>query len=134
MTDQTIVVTPAISTPYCVTVTDQQGCTDSSCVIVYVKPVDCSDNIYVPNAFSPNEDVENDLFRVYFINITCVEDFKISIYDRWGDLVYGSTDPAFAWAGDYKSKLMDSAVFTWYLDIQFKGVLSHKKGNVSLVR
>jgi gliding motility-associated-like protein len=103
--------------------------------MVYVKPADCKELIYVPNAFSPNEDVENDLFRVYFINITCVQELKIDIYDRWGELVFQSLDPAFGWAGEYKGKMMDTQVFSYYLHVVFRnGDEVDKKGNISLVR
>ena len=131
----TNIVNPNSTTQYCVYVTDSNGCVDSSCVIVYVKPIDCTDGVYVPNAFSPNGDNENDFFQVYFVNVSCVKYFKIMIYNRWGEKIFYTNDPGFQWDGSYPEFTQNSAVFTYYMYVRFtNGNEVSKKGNVSLVR
>lgn len=131
----TNIVNPNSTTQYCVFVTNVSGCVDSSCVIVYVKPIDCSDGVYVPNAFSPNGDNENDFFQAYFVNISCVKYFKIMIYNRWGEKIFYTNDPGFQWDGSYPEFTQNSAVFTYYMYVRFtNGNEVSRKGNVSLVR
>ncbi|MBI4931371.1 MAG: gliding motility-associated C-terminal domain-containing protein [Bacteroidetes bacterium] len=131
----TNIVNPNSTTQYCVYVTDASGCTDTSCLIVYVKPMDCSDGVYVPNAFSPNEDNENDFFQVYFVNPSCVKYFKFFMYNRWGEKIFQTNDPGFVWDGSYPDMTQNSAVFTYYMYVQFtNGNDLSRQGNVSLVR
>jgi gliding motility-associated-like protein len=93
------------------------------------------ENIYIPNAFSPNNDLENDLFQVYFVNPKCVKDFKMVIYNRWGEEIIETTDAAHQWDGTYQGTAMNPAVLTYYIYVQFKsGNEVIQKGNVSLVR
>ena len=79
------VANPTSTTLYCVTVTDQGGCTDVACMTVYVDvPCPTNSNFSMPNAFSPNGDGHNDVFSVLGWK-PCLTDFKISIFDRWGE-------------------------------------------------
>jgi len=79
---------------------------------------DCENpgELYLPNAFSPNNDGENDLLQIYYENVTCIKTFKIVIYSRWGEEVFESDDPLFQWDGAYKNKLLDTAVFVYYIN------------------
>jgi len=130
-----ITVSPNTTTLYCVTVTDANNCTDTSCVTVFVEPMDCSAEIYLPNAFSPNHDGENDMLQLYYVNIACIKALKLTIYDRWGEKVFETNDPAFTWSGIYKSKHLNTAVFVYYLDVTLISAEQiNKKGNVSLIR
>jgi len=138
-------VGPMESTKYCVTVVDSVGCIDSSCVKVMIDiPCKSNRNLIVPNAFTPNGDGVNDELCLDGWN-DCVSTFQIFIYDRWGEKVFESTDPKFCWDGIYKGKLLDPAVFVYYIKATYltegatitapKGVLQlTKKGNISLVR
>ncbi len=143
-TTATITVTPNVTTDYCVTVTDGNGCTDSSCVRITVDIV-CGE-LFVPNAFSPNGDNENDRFRV-LVNPDCVEEVQFFVFDRWGEKVFEATtaekactndrsNTTVGWDGTYKGKALDNAVFVYYLNIKLSnGVETQKlKGNVSLIR
>lgn len=58
--------------------------------------MDCHADVYLPNSFSPNGDGINDLFQPFG---TDFEVRELSIFDRWGGLVYQSTEPAAAWDG-----------------------------------
>lgn len=128
------VATPLQTTEYCVWVTDVNGCSDSACVLITVEPP-CENNYYLPNAFSPNNDGENDNLRVHFANISCVREYKLAIYNRWGEKVFESENPAHAWDGTRKGKVMNTQVLAYYLRIVFTdGVSINKQGNISLVR
>ncbi|MEM8909321.1 MAG: gliding motility-associated C-terminal domain-containing protein, partial [Bacteroidota bacterium] len=69
--------------------------------------------IYQPNAFSPNEDEQNDIFRLEseldFIS------FQIQIYDRWGNLMFSSNDPKQGWNGHFKGNRASSGVYVWVM-------------------
>ncbi|TAL58081.1 MAG: hypothetical protein EPN85_12435 [Bacteroidetes bacterium] len=148
--DSMITVFPLVTTIYCVTVTQTNpiaiGCIDTACVNVYVEPIDCSyddDQLFVPDAFSPNNDTKNDVLGVYYPNISCIKEFMFIIYDRWGEKVFSATGgPASGgeamnslWDGTYKGKLMNTAVFVYYMKIIFiTGNETVRKGNISLIQ
>lgn len=69
--------------------------------------------IYVPNAFSPNGDAVNDEFQAY-VGVDLTE-FELMVFDRWGNLVFETTDPSGSWNGQNLSDKIDSAVFVWML-------------------
>lgn len=122
--------TPAQTTDYCVVVTDANGCTDSACITVYVD-IPCG-ALYIPNAFSPNNDLDNDLECVFG---NCIADMHLTIFTRWGEMVFESRDQKVCWDGTYKGELMGSAVFSYFLNATMtNGEKISKKGNVSLVR
>ncbi|MBI4947162.1 MAG: gliding motility-associated C-terminal domain-containing protein [Bacteroidetes bacterium] len=137
-TDTVIIVYPVVTTEYCMTVTNANNCRSADCVIITVADscfVFAVEDIYLPNAFSPNGDGENDVFEIYFDNIRCIKTFQFSIYDRWGEKVFNAIDPSFQWDGDYKDYLENTAVFVYYLKATFlTGDEITKQGNVSLIR
>jgi len=138
------VASPLNTTTYCVTVIDSIGCIDSSCVKISIDiPCPTSHNLEMPNAFTPNGDGYNDEFCLNGLD-DCVSEFVIFIYDRWGEKVFESTNPNFCWDGVYKGKLLDSAVFVYFMKATFitsgdtptsatGAVEVNKKGNISLV-
>lgn len=72
----------------------------------------CPFYLYFPNCITPTfEDGVNDVF--YLSNPEVVSDFEIFIFDRWGMLVFHSTDPHFRWDGKHKGKIAANNVFTW---------------------
>lgn len=88
--------------------------------------------LFVPTAFSPNDDNQNDLECVYG---KCIESLLFSIYDRWGEKVFETTNQQQCWDGTYRGKRMNTGVFVYYLQATFKtGESVTKKGNIGLVR
>ncbi len=59
----------------------------------------CLAGAYIPNAFSPNGDGRNDVFRPYFSERWTVLDYKLVIRDRWGNIVFQTNDPTETWSG-----------------------------------
>ncbi|TAL58410.1 MAG: T9SS type B sorting domain-containing protein, partial [Bacteroidetes bacterium] len=117
---------------YCVFVTDGNGCKDSACITISVESP-CGD-LFVPNAFSPNNDLANDIECV-MINPVCVKNLTFIIYDRWGEKVFETSDVKICWDGMYKGKLMNTSVFVYFLEATLtNGEKINRKGNISLIR
>lgn len=125
------VAEPSASTVYCVTGTDANGCTDTACVAVNVSG-DCGE-VFVPNAFSPNNDGSNDVLCVY--GKQCIAEMELMIYSRWGELVFESRDPDACWDGTYKGESLNTGVFVFYLrGTMLNGDPLMLEGNISLMR
>jgi len=121
--------TPTLTTKYYVTVTDANGCTAIDSLIIVVDIL-CPE-LFVPTAFSPNDDGQNDVFS---IKGNCFKTFLITIYDRWGAKVFESTNPTFEWDGKFKSKELDTDVFVYKIEGILTGDEISLKGNISLIR
>jgi gliding motility-associated-like protein len=122
---------------YTVTAIDSNGCvvTDQLTVLV-----DRTKQIFVPNVFSPNGDGFNDLVQI-FANEGQVSTIKVfRIYARWGTLLFESVnflpnDPAIGWDGNFRGKLMDQGVVTWYMEVEYiDGSGEVLKGDITLIR
>ena len=123
-------VCPMYATQYCVTGTDANGCVNSDCVLINVEII-CNE-VFVPSAFSPNNDGENDLECVYS---DCLENFTFTIYNRWGEKVFETQNESICWDGTWKGKELNSAVFVYVLDgYLINGEHINQKGNISLIR
>lgn len=128
--------TPPSTITYIVTVTDvgEGGfCAKSDTVTVFVFESVCGEpTIFVPNAFTPNGDGENDELLVRGNNIT---EMKFSIFNRWGEKVFETTDQSRGWDGTYKGKPANPAVFVYQLEVVCgDGQEYFTKGNVTLIR
>ena len=103
------------------------GCTDTEEAVVCVEDAFA---IYVPNCFSPNNDEFNDLFGV----VTTVSDprsFLLSIYDRWGRILYSTDDPYRGWDGSEQP----IGVYAWQVRlIDREGSTQQRQGHVTLLR
>lgn len=135
LNDSTIsnpVATPSVTTTYLVTVSDGI-CTRSDSVTVIVHELICEEpDIFVPSGFSPNGDGVNDVLYVRGKHIT---ELVFKVFDRWGEKVFETTDLDIGWDGFYKGKLVEPAVFVYYLDAKcVDGQDFFKKGNVSVLR
>ncbi|MCC7302423.1 MAG: gliding motility-associated C-terminal domain-containing protein [Bacteroidia bacterium] len=130
------VANPTVTTQYCVTVTDQNGCTDSQCTYVIVEyPCPVDEDFGAPNAFSPNKDGKNDIFIVQGMGL-CFKDFILVVYDRWGEKVFETNNPNTGWDGTYRGKVLDPQVFSYYISTTLVGSDKPivKRGNVTLIR
>ncbi len=108
-------------------------CTVSDSVTVKVFEFACAEpDIFVPNAFTPNGDGNNDVLYVRGRYITALE-FKV--FDRWGEKVFETTDQAFGWDATFNGKPVDPAVFVYWLKVECEGGQTYfKKGNVTVIR
>jgi gliding motility-associated-like protein len=121
--------TPIVVTTYTLTVTSG-GCTGSDTVTINIDYT-CGE-LFVPTAFSPNGDGnENDVLKVYG---KCITNLNFAIFDRWGEKVFETSDPAIGWDGTYKGKKLDTAVFVYYLTATWNGTEVKQHGNITLVK
>ncbi|HEU4718230.1 MAG TPA: gliding motility-associated C-terminal domain-containing protein, partial [Bacteroidia bacterium] len=122
--------TPSATTTYCVLATDGNGCADTACVTIFVD-INCGE-VFVPNAFSPNNDSKNDVLLVMG---NCVTGINFQVFDRWGEKVFESNDPSMGWDGTYNGKPLDAGVYVYQLEATLvTGDVVQKKGNISLIR
>ncbi|MBM3452489.1 MAG: T9SS type B sorting domain-containing protein [Bacteroidetes bacterium] len=120
------------TTIYTLTVSDGV-CTRSDTTEVKVYEVVCGDPyVFIPNAFSPNGDTEND---VLYVRGIWIEKMIFRIFDRWGEMVFESIDPSIGWDGTFRGRKLDSDVYDFYLDVTcIGGLKSIVKGNVTLMK
>ena len=110
----------------------RKGDCSSAVTAVNIKVLPTRDLI-VPNAFSPNGDGHNDLFRIK--NPQLVRTFALSIFDRWGDKVFETADPYQGWDGSYRNRPAQIGTYVWtinYTDILGRNQSFH--GTLILVR
>ena len=108
-------------------------CVASDTVFVDTYPFICGEPyIYVPNAFTPNGDGDND---VLYVRGTLIKEMEFRIYDRWGELVFESFDRFTGWDGIFREKQMDPDVYDYYLRVTcIDDMESIIKGNITLIR
>lgn len=117
---------------FTITVADQNGCESSQNVFVAEKT--CCEGVFVPNAFSPNFDGLNDELRI--INTAGIVLKEFSIFNRWGNIVFTTTNTEFGWNGNYKGVM--SEIGTYYYFLKYQCVSTKKeyllKGDFLLLR
>lgn len=127
-------VTANTSRSYTVTVTDIDGCTDVATVRIEV--ITSSSEVFVPNAFTPNDDGKNDVFRP---SVASPPDAMVlQIFDRWGSLVFSAEQP---WSGDAgwdgtgnNGKPLLPGVYVYRIILNYGGYESMLTGDVTLLR
>ncbi len=121
--------TPYVHTDYTVTVNYLNNCTVSETVKVLVGD---GQDIFVPNAFSPNGDGNNDVLVVYGTGLATA---NLTIFNRWGEKVFDSQNQWLGWDGTYKGVLQTPGVYTYYLRaVYLNGKAREKKGTITILR
>jgi gliding motility-associated-like protein len=115
---------------YVVTATAADGCSGSDTITVKVFS---RGDIYVPNAFTPNHDGHNDVLRAIPVG---VKDFRgFSVFDRWGNRVFETTNAAIGWDGTVNGRELPMGTYVWMAaGVDLSGQLVERKGTVILVR
>ncbi|WP_343634759.1 PKD domain-containing protein [Fluviicola sp.] len=102
-------------------VTSEHGCIDSVTKIAQV----LSDVIlYAPNTFTPDGDEFNQTWFLYMDGID-IQQFNLKVFNRWGEVVWESNDPAGRWDGTYQGMIVPNGQYTWILET--KELVSDKK-------
>jgi gliding motility-associated-like protein len=105
------------------------GCKGSDTLMVDEYPF-CT--AQVPTAFTPNEDGTNDTLFVYGSGI---QTLLFQVYNRYGQLVFETSDIHQGWDGKTNGKKQENEVYLYYLKaICFDGGLTEKSGNITLIR
>ena len=132
LTDSIVTAMPNDTTIYKVTAT-KSGCSTSASIRINVDDVQCDEpNIFVPNAFTPNNDGNNDVLRVRGRWITSL---RFVIYNRYGQELFTSSNQTDGWDGTFKGKDLGPDVFGYYLSVRcLDGGNFAKRGNVTLIK
>ena len=127
-TGKSVVVAPSATTTYRAVCTLCSGEVFTDEVTVVVIP-------YIPNAFTPNGDGLNDVFRIYGMPVENITQFNMQIYNRWGQIVFTSNDIQTGWDGTMKNDICPEGEYLWvlyYEDNRKSRTSNH--GTVMLVR
>lgn len=106
------------------------GCTDTIGRIIHVFP---EATLYIPTSFTPNGDNLNDAFRP--LGIAVAKSYSLKIYNRWGALVFATTNPEEEWDGTSNNEVQPTGSYLFVLDmVDLNGNRVAEKGVVSLLR
>ena len=137
----------SITTNYTLTVTDANGCPALDTVRVTVLPYVSCEEPFVPDAFSPNGDKDNDIFYVR-INPACLKDFDLIIFNRWGQKVFETENITQGWDGTFsplrqaqgglsgggKGEELNPGIFAYTLKGEQNGKPLKMQGLISLIK
>jgi gliding motility-associated-like protein len=134
-TDDNVATVSATSNQvFVVTVTDQNGCSASANTEVMFRNLTCARPfVFLPSAFTPNDDTHNDRIMVRGVNI---EKLYFVIYDRWGEKVFiTSTTTDAGWDGTFKGTILSPDSYGYYFKAECTGgEVFEETGNVTLLR
>jgi gliding motility-associated-like protein len=127
---------PTTSSTYYLTITDGNGCSTSDSKTINVES---NNKFYIPNAFSPNGDSNNDLFNAFVSNYKF---FELNIYNRWGEKIYSTNEPntiagstTIGWDGKFKDLPQPIGVYVYILKLVFSdNTKVNQAGSVTLIR
>lgn len=122
-----ILMKPLETTTYCATVTSDKGCKRDVCIEIQVR---AESTLYIPNVFTPNGDGINDEFHIVGYNLG---EFDLKVFNRWGQLLFGTNDPLTGWDGSFRGKTV-AGVYVYILKAKGNdGSEYHKTGHVTLI-
>jgi gliding motility-associated-like protein len=97
----------------------KNGCSSIDSLFVTLR--DCVYfDAFLPNAFSPNNDGNNDIFVPVFEEGIQVLNYKMSIFDRWGGIAFQTTDLQEGWDGRYETKIGGEGVYIYIIEITYQ--------------
>jgi gliding motility-associated-like protein len=115
------------------TVSNQFGCSDFSFI-----PIEVIGDIvyYIPNAFTPDGDEFNNVFLPVFTSGFDPYNYLLTIYNRWGEMIYESNNHQIGWDGDYNGKLCPTGIYSYVITYKSIGTDFKKTitGHVELLR
>lgn len=118
----------------CLVAWNFNNCRDSICKNVVIDDILFT---YVPNAFTPDGDGHNDVFGMS-VNIDVITKFEMMIYDRWGQLVYSTTDTGKPWLGSFRNsgEILATGVYAYRILYEIRGQETRKEymGHVTLLK
>jgi gliding motility-associated-like protein len=116
---------------YALRVTDQNNCTGTDTVHVIQKT--CMEGVYIPSAFTPNNDAVNDIFRPLVFGV--VIRYEFSVYNRYGERMYTTNETIKGWDGTWKGKAMPANTYAWMCSYELQGGEAKvERGMVTLIR
>ncbi|MFN8296960.1 MAG: gliding motility-associated C-terminal domain-containing protein [Chitinophagales bacterium] len=121
------------STLFTVLVRDNHNCSNSDSILIKMVD-DCSNElIYIPSAFSPNNDGVNDCFGI--ISPPKLTNFRMTIFNRWGETVFNTTNELNCWDGTFKGTSVQSDSYVYIINFTcHNGTDLFKKGSVTVLK
>lgn len=124
-----LVIAPSQTTTYYLFATTPNGCEANDSVIIFVRD---NSNISIPKAFSPNNDGKNDFFIPIYKEITSL--LRFEIYDRWGKLIFKTTDLNEGWDGRYKGIKQENGAYKYFVEgHKLENTIIYDQGTLILV-
>ncbi len=117
--------------PYCYRVVGYKAGSASVSSVSNERCLNTESAIFIPDAFTPNGDHNNDLFRP---KGSYVLDYAIKIYNRWGELVFESNNRQKPWDGRKNGQLAPEGIYQYVIRVQGTEGLISKTGSVTLIR
>ncbi len=128
-TAQTIQATAAAAT-FSVVGVSEDGCRDTASVMLTVNANE--NDVFIPNAFTPNNDGKNDVFKVYG---SAIREIDMKIYNQWGNFVFETKDNQLGWNGTQNGKHQPVGVYMYIIKVKLQNEDSFiRKGSVTLIR
>lgn len=95
-------------------VTTPEGCTDT---VEYILTVNSDVIFYAPNVFTPDNDEHNQTWEFHVDGID-IYNFRLQIFNRWGELVWETLDPSQSWDGTYNGSIVQDGIYTWTASVK----------------
>ncbi|MGZ5243451.1 MAG: T9SS type B sorting domain-containing protein [Bacteroidia bacterium] len=114
---------------YILRIINEEGCEASDTIIIIES---CAPKVWVPNAFTPanNDDINNTFKPV----VSDIYNLEMKIYNRWGELIFVSTDANKGWDGTFNGKLCPMDIYIWTISYTSKHTQEYIHGTVNLLR
>ena len=119
-----------------VMVTDVFGCQNTKQIFITEdKSPECEPGFYVPNTFTPNGDGHNELF-LPITRTELLQEYELEIYNRWGELIFSTTNPTQSWDGRYMGNLVQSGIYSWKIRYKLQERAARKQifGHINVLR
>jgi gliding motility-associated-like protein len=124
-------ITVSTGGQYWLTVTDDNGCIGKDSIRVIDST--CYSYLYMPNAFSPNYDMHNDIFKPTFSGE--IAHYHLSIYNRFGQQIFSTNDPLTGWDGTLKGYQQPIDTYVWICTYSLDGgPIKTERGPVTIIR
>lgn len=126
---QSIIVADTSKT-FSIIARSDKGCLDTAYAKVTINPN--TKDFFIPNAFTPNNDGRNDVFKVYG---SSVKELTMSIFNQWGQLLFETKDKQRGWDGNYGGHLQPTGVYVYVTKVVFyDNTVYTGKGTINLIR
>ncbi len=129
------IATPLFDTDYTLLITDANGCTATDDIRVNVRK---TQQVFIPNAFTPNGDGANDIFMVH--SDSGAVSAHVRIFDRWGEWIFENpnatlNNPEDGWDGKHNGNDSPAGIYVYFIEVEFIGgeILPYR-GQFTLIR
>jgi gliding motility-associated-like protein len=100
--------------------------------VITLRGNDACGELFIPTAFTPNNDGNNDDFKVLG---NCIATIHLEVYDRWGKIVFKTDDPIQGWNGDKDGSELNGGIYTYiYFGTLTDGATINGDGKVNLIK